>query len=239
MPNEIAKRARLMSTRASIGCDVADMLIEASKEIERLERIQDTIAYGKKVDFSYSAKELAESKLALCARCNQPLNKNNHCKTITCLGRPVLIAQDMDEAMRDMAKSMIDDMGVLGMHCFGYSPDKDETFEQAKVRVLGEMTENQKKARMMPPIELTVPVDMMLRAIDETEDLFTLAEYAKEHHQLSIAPGETHQEFKVRVKRKLMFGTEHNPEDHLCPHCSRPLNCDGQCHHILCVGGEE
>ncbi|CAL9990484.1 hypothetical protein VPHD81_0103 [Vibrio phage D81] len=239
MANKIAQRARLMSTRASIDCDVASVLMEASKEIERLEGIQLDMVYGRKVDFSYSAKELAESQQALCARCDQPLNSNGHCKTISCLGLPAMRKKDMADYMLMAAKNMIDDMGVVGMMSFGYSPNKDETFEQAKVRILGEMSESQKKSRMMPPLELTVPVDMMLRAIDATQDISLLEGYAKSNYGLAIAPGETDDEFKVRVKRKLITGSEHKPDDHLCPNCNRPLNCDGHCHHILCIGNDD
>lgn len=28
-------------------------------------------------------------------------------------------------------------------------------------------------------------------------------------------------------------------DENLCEHCHHPLNGDGQCHHILCVGGED
>lgn len=98
------------------------------------------------------------------------------------------------------------------------------------------MDDESKKFRMMPPITLSVPASLMLRAIEASTSLESLEGYSKSSLGLSIAPGESFENFKERVKRKFISGSEYEPDEVLCGRCSKPLNKNMHCKTIKCLG---
>lgn len=142
----------------------------------------------------------------------------------------------MDNEYKKMAETMIDELGSVGIRALGHSIKKGESLEQAKVRILGDANDSEKKNRMMPPITLSVPASAMLRAIEASTDLESLEWYSKSSLGLSIAPGENFEDFKDRVKHKFISGSEYDPDDVICGRCSKPLNKNMHCKTIKCLG---
>lgn len=223
--NKFALDARLMSHRESLDRDVVKCLLECSDEIERLQAELNRIEADKAIrDFTESLLKNSEFPKAAT---------NHYSDILKC-----------DKCSGEVEYDVSIQLTSIPPRYSGKCKECGEVKSNVCTEVVNAVAWNGQRNsamefRMMPPIDISVPIATMRNAILNADDHFNISSFAKNFYGIVQAEGKPIDKFKQRIIAHMKSHqqiVEGENEDLVCAHCDRPLNCDKHCINFACPG---